>query len=334
MKRQAVDLQQVASWDNLHLALWKAIRGKRQRPDVIQFLQHYEARLSQLREQILNQQLPLDHYHCFQITDPKPRKITVVSLELRVLHHAIIHLIGKNLEKSQIENSFACLPGRGTHAAVRRVQQKLRGGQWLVKIDIEKYFERIDHLLLKEKLAQRFKGPHFLKLLSAIIDSYQEQPQKGLPIGSLISQYLANFYLEKSDRAIIKMPETKAYVRYMDDMIWFCPDKLTARQSLNQAVEHLEAEKLTVKPHRLIQPVSQGVHYCGYRILPDKILLSRRKKRAYKKHLERWQGRWKAGEIDGLGLQRGYAALHGITTLAAATGFRRTLLAQVAEIDV
>ena len=329
MKRQHVDLQQLASWDNLTLALWKAARGKRQRPDVVHFLANYEARLAELQDQILNHQLPLGRYHCFQIKDPKPRKITAVSFELRVVHHAIMNLIGENLEKSQIANSFACLPGRGAHAAVQRVQR----GQWCVKIDIEKYFERLDHALLKEKLARRFKGWHFLRLLNAIIEGYQEQPGKGLPIGSLTSQYFANFYLEGADRAIERMPETKGYVRYMDDMIWFCHDKPSARQSLAKAVELLEGERLTVKPQRWVQPVSLGVHYCGYRILPRRILLSRRKKRAYKKYLERWQGRWQAGEIDALGLQRGYDAVHGITTLAASRGFRRAVLARMAGVD-
>jgi hypothetical protein len=333
MKRQHVDLQQLASWDNLTLALWKAARGKRQRPDVIQFLSNYELHLTELRERILNQQLPLANYHCFQIKDPKPRKITAVSFDLRLVHHAIMNLIGQNFERTQIDNSFACLPERGAHAAVQRVQQGLRRGHWCVKIDIEKYFECIDHTLLKEKLARRFKGQQFMQLLDAIIDSYAEQPGKGLPIGSLTSQYFANFYLEGADRVIERMPETKGYVRYMDDMIWFCQDKSGAQQSLARTVQLLEGEKLQVKPQRWVQPVGLGVHYCGYRIMPHRIHLSRRKKRAYKQHLERWQDRWQAEEIDSLELQRGYDAVHGMTTLADSQGFRRSVLARLADLD-
>ncbi len=334
MKRLAVDLQQVVAWGNLTLALWKAIRGKRQRAEVMRFLANYEQRLATLRNRVLSCQLPMENYFCFHIRDPKPRKITAVGLELRVLHHAIINLIGKNLEQSQINNSFACLSGRGAHRAVKRVQQGFRRSQWAVKIDIEKYFECVDHDLLKEKLARRFKGRQFLQLLDAIIDSYQEKPGKGLPIGSLTSQYFANFFLETADRVIERMPETSGYVRYMDDMIWFCQNKSSARRSLNHAVELLEGEQLIVKLQRWLQPVRLGVQYCGYRISPHQILLSRRKKRAYQKHLQRWQGLWESEKIDALGLQRGYDAVHGMTALAAAQGFRRSVLAKTVEVDV
>ncbi len=333
MKRQYVDLDRLASWDNLNLALWKAAKGKRRRPDVIQFIAAHEANLSQLRKQILDLQLPLDQYRCFQIKDPKPRKITAVSFELRVVHHAIINLIGENLEKSQINNSYACLPRRGAHAAVQRVQRGLRRGQWCVKIDIEKYFEHIDHQRLKEKLACRFKGQGFIMLLDTIIDSYHELQGRGLPIGSLTSQYFANFYLERCDRFIEQMGETLGYVRYMDDMIWFCHDKHSARNSLEKTINMLEGEKLTVKSQRWVQPTYQGVNYCGYRILPYRILLSRRKKRSYEKHLQTWQAKWNESMISSLELQRAYDAVHATTWLAHSRGFRQTVLARTQGIE-
>jgi len=199
VKRQRVDIEALAEWDNLCHALWKAARGKRGRPDVQGFLADHERRLGRL---------PLDRYRCFRIRDPKPRDIVAVSFELRVLHHAIMNLIGENLERSQIYNSYACLPGRGVHAAVLQVQKKLRRAEWYVKIDIEKYFENIDHRRLLERLARRFKGERFLALLADIVASYETRPGKGLPIGSLTSQYFANFFLEPIDRFIEQLPES------------------------------------------------------------------------------------------------------------------------------
>lgn len=333
MKRLFVDMTELASLDNLNLAFWKAAKGKRQRPDVVHFLNNYEQNLVDLRLHILDDCLPLKRYRCFSIRDPKPRKIVAVSFELRVLHHAIINLIGDSLRRSQIHNSYACLPKRGVHAAVQQLQTKLRRHDWYVKIDIEKYFEHIDHRLLKKKLARRFKGKAFLSLLDAIIDSYADPPGRGLPIGSLTSQYFANFYLEHTDRFIERTPEVKGYIRYMDDMIWFTDSKQEARASLSQVMEYLEHEHLTVKPQRQIQPCYHGVLYCGFRVLPEQILLSRRKKRAYQNHLRRWHSKWRNGEIDALTLQRGYDAVHAITWPARSLGFRRSVLAKTAEVD-
>ena len=196
MKRKRVDLEDVADLCNLHHALWKAARGKRIRPDVRQYIAYAQKHLTRLRQQILSCSLEHDQYHVFTIRDPKPRKIVALSFPVRVLHHAVINQIGDSLERSQIHTSYACLPGRGVHAAVNRVQRGLRQAAVVVKIDIRHYFESISHRLLLDKLYCRFKGDDFLCLLQKIIAGYEDLPGKGLPIGSLTSQYFANFFLE------------------------------------------------------------------------------------------------------------------------------------------
>ncbi len=333
MKRLRVDMDALAAWDNLVLALYKAARGKRSRADVRSFLQRADENLHRLQGRILAAELPLQDYRRFRIRDPKPRNIVAVGFELRVVHHAIMNLIGESLEKSQIHNSFACLPGRGVHAAVRRVQRGLRRAPWYVKIDIEKYFEHIDHALLLEKLRRRFKGAEFIDLLTHIVASYEDGPGRGLPIGSLTSQYFANFFLEGCDRMIERLPQTRGYVRYMDDMIWFCDSKRDCRQSLARAEAYLNAQRLEIKPNWQIQPTAGGVAWCGYRITPRQILLSRRKKRLWLKGLLSWERRWTEGEIDALALQRGYDAVHAATQPAQARGFRRAVLERIGGVE-
>ena len=333
MKRLRVEISQLADWDNLLLALYKAARGKRRRRDVRLFLADCDANLNQLQHQIRSGTLPLHAYRCFRIRDPKPRTIVAVSFAMRIVHHAIINLIGESLERSQIHNSFACLQGRGVHAAVYRVQRGLRRSPWLVRIDIEKYFANIDHRLLRNRLERRFKGQRFLDLLAAIIESYYDEPGKGLPIGALTSQYFANFFLENCDRMIERLPMTRQYVRYMDDMIWFCESKQACRESLGLVEHYLREESLRVKPGFQLQPSRLGVRYCGYRVTPHRLLLTRRKKRLWRRHFVDWQRRWQRQEISSLELQRGYDAVHATTWPAMATGFRRSVMEQVGEVD-
>lgn len=334
MKRQKVELSELLRWNNLQLALWKAAKGKRQRSDVALFFQDVDKNLLRVQKQIFTGELDLLNYRRFWIRDPKPRKIVAVSFELRVLHHAIMNIIGESFEKSQVETSFACLPNRGTHRAVKHVQRGLRRFRWYVKIDVEHYFENVDHQILKNKLRRRFKGKQFLALLDTIIDSYWEHPGKGLPIGSLTSQYFANFYLEQCDRFILELPDVGGYVRYMDDMIWFAQTRKHMHNSLRKVEKYIGNEKLKLKPQKQIQPVWHGVQYCGYRILPYSILLSRRKKRLYLRHLRHWQSAWRAGDISAQKLQQCYDSIHGSTSIARARGYRRIVLAKLDLPDV
>lgn len=333
MKRLSVELSELVAWDNLLAALWKAAKGKRHRPDVRCFLENHEQALIRLQACLLKVQLPDEAYRRFRIRDPKPREIVAVGFSSRVMHHAIMNLIGRSLEKSQIHHSYACLPGRGVHAAVRQVQRGMRRGKWFVQIDIEHYFANIDHGLLRAKLARRFKGPAFLQLLDNIIDSYQTQPGKGLPIGSLTSQYFANFFLEACDRFIQQLAGSKGYLRYMDDMVWFCDNRADALSTLQAVEAFLQREKLKIKPNRQIQPTGNGIGFCGFGVHRHRIALSQRKKQAYVRHLARWQADWQAGEINSLQLQRGYDAVHAVTHPADALGFRRSVLERVTKVE-
>ena len=90
-----------------------------------------------------------------------------------------------------------------------------------MKFDIRKYFDSIDHTILKALLSRRFKDRVLLQLFERIIDSYQVAPGKGVPIGSLTSQHFANFYLAGCDRLIKEDRLMPGFVRYMDDIaVW------------------------------------------------------------------------------------------------------------------
>ena len=334
MKRVHIDMDVLAGWENLNLALYKAARHKSFRTDVAIFMADADSRLRCLQQQLMDGTLSLGRFRTFRIRDPKPRKIVAVPFELRVVHHAIMNLAGPCLEKSQIFNSYACLPGKGVHKAARRVQQGLRRRNWYIKIDIEHYFENLSHDLLKNKLVMRFKGTRFLDLLHGIIDAYAEKPGKGIPIGSLTSQYFANFFLEKFDRFLEQLPESAYYCRYMDDMIWFTKDKSDAWSSLEKAVAVLAKEDLNIKPAYQIQPCRPGVSYCGYRILPFLLLLSRRKKRGYRNGLKTWQKKWETGQISALKLQQGHDALLGTMTGTRSRGFRQSVLNGIEFMEV
>jgi retron-type reverse transcriptase len=149
MKPVRVNIRDTADYDNLVDAAVKASRGKRLRPDVRCFFEHFEKNINNLRRDILEGNAPYGYYKCFTIYDPKKRTIHAACFEDRVLHHALINDVGSILERAMVPSTFACRPGKGPLAASRWVQYCIRRFPWYVKVDIRRYFDSIDHTLLR-----------------------------------------------------------------------------------------------------------------------------------------------------------------------------------------
>jgi RNA-directed DNA polymerase len=327
MKRTRIQLYDIAAYDNLLLATWKAARGKRARPDVAHFTAHLDSRLRQLAEDILQDKVPYGRYRQFYIHDPKLRLIHAACFADRVLHHAIMNHAEPVFERTLVPTTYACRPDKGVHKAVAQVQKNLQRFPWFVKVDIDGYFPSIDHARLFELLERRFKGRDFLALLWRIMDSYHARQGKGLPIGSLTSQHFANYYLDGADRFLLEHPRVCAQVRYMDDIIWWCVNKASAKEVLGELQAYLNAERLLqLKPDRRINRSQGGVTYCGYRVLPGTIRLPPRKQRRYRQLREQWEAAWQAGDINSRKLQEAYAAVYAITLHADSTAWRRRSL--------
>lgn len=246
-----------------------------------------------------------------------------------------MHQAGPVLERALTATTFACRQGMGHHAAVQQVQSHLRRFPWYVKIDIRHYFDDIDHSCLYALLQRRFKGQDFLALLWRIIACYTVTPGKGLPIGALTSQYFANEYLAGLDRYLLETLAVQAHVRYMDDIIWWCDSRTTARATLRQACAYVTTQRLlTVKPDMQTNRSDHGVSFCGYRITPGQLRLSRRRQRRYQQFRRHWEQAYSAGLIDALTLQHAYDAVHAITLPADSLSWRRHHLKRYPALDV
>lgn len=329
MRRTRIELADIAAFANLAEAAARAARGKRERPDVRAFFDRLEESLAALGEAILSGRAPRGEYRRFRIRDPKPRTIHAACFEDRVLHHAIMIPAGPVLDRTLCATSYACRPGKGGLAAARAAQAALQRYPWYVKVDVLGYFDHIDHFCLLGLLERRFKGEGFLALLWRIIDGYTAAPGKGLPIGSLTSQYFANYYLDGLDRLLLEQLGARAELRYMDDVIWWCDSRAHARATLAAVAEWLERERLlALKANPQINRSVHGVGCCGYRVLPGTLRLSRRRRRSYQTRRADWEDAWRAGRIDDAGLQRAYDAVRAITVHADARAWRQQELAR------
>jgi len=324
VKRIRIELEQVAAYPNLVAAFQQVARGKGGRREVEAFRRNIDVRLARLGQAIMDGSMPLGHYRRFIIHDPKRRTIHAACFDDRLFHHALMNLAGPVLDRALTDATFACRIGMGQHAAVRRVQHYLRRFPWYIQVDIDAYFPSIEHTRLLDLLERRFKGAAFLATLRRVVEGFEVSPGRGLPIGTLTSQHFANYYLDGLDRFIQETLPSRGLVRYMDDSVWWCDDHATARWTLAAVNEYLVRERgLNIKPNARIQRSAQGIAFCGYRVTPGCIRLSRRKQRRYRGRRAAWEQAWSTGHIGALELQRGYAAVHGITAQADSRAWRQ-----------
>jgi hypothetical protein len=285
MKRENNLIEKIAEPDNLHLAFWKARKAKEGMFDVAQYRKELGKNLIRLRESLLSGNVDVGNYHYFTIFDPKERLICAASFKERVLHHAIMNICHDNFEKYQIHGSYASRVGKGTYAAIEQAKIYQRKYKWFLKLDVRKYFDSIDHKILKSMLMRRFKDKLMLLLFNNIIDSYFTFEGKGLPIGNLTSQYFANHYLALADHHIKENLNASAYVRYMDDMVIWSNDK---NKLLNIGIEFQSFIKsslsLTLKPFCL-NSTDKGLPFLGYFILPDRVMLNKNSRKRFKNKL-------------------------------------------------
>ena len=282
MRRSGLDLEAIAEWKNMIAAYEAASRGKKDRVSVDAFTRNLDAELQGLREEILSGAIALREMSSFWIRDPKLRLIHAPCFRDRVLHHALMRLAGPVLERTLVFDTYACRVGKGTLAAVQRCQHHARRYPIFAKIDIKSFFPNIDHGVLNALLARRFKSHALLELFSQVIAGHQSETGKGLPIGSLTSQHFANFYLSGLDRFLLETRAARGMVRYMDDVIWWSESIDEARETL-RAVEQFLSDglRLAIKRPCEIGYSAAGVMFCGFKVLPGALRLSRRRRRRY-----------------------------------------------------
>jgi retron-type reverse transcriptase len=226
-------------------------------------------------------------YYTFFIKDPKRREIMAAPFRDRIVHQWLVSefLIPFYVPRF-IEDSYACIQGRGVHRAIGRAQfftRKMRRAHpdfYILKMDISKFFNSIDRDILYGMIARKVRDPALRDLIRLIIDS-ETFSSVGIPIGNLTSQYFANIYLDRLDQYVKHTLKVKYYVRYMDDFIIWVEDKGRAAavyEELRGFVEDSLNLRLNSKSRYF--PGRLALDFCGRKIYHDHSAVRRRSKRA------------------------------------------------------
>ena len=240
--------------------------------------------ISELHKDLLGNKYYHGPYEAFKINDPKPRKIHKSQVRDRLLHHAVYRQLYPFFDRIFISDSFSCRIDKATHKAMRRfktfyLKESLNGTRtcWILKCDIRKFFDNIDHEILLGILRKYISDQRIINLLKNIICSFSSAPGRGLPLGNLTSQLFVNIYMNEFDQFVKHKLKVKYYIRYADDFVVLSQDKSWLEELLPKIGDFLEEElKLTLHPDKIfIKTLNSGVdflgwvHFPGHRVLRD-----------------------------------------------------------------
>lgn len=297
MKRTGQLISRILATENLERAYWRAARGKRPSAAARRFAEGLEDNLERMRTGVREGAFPIGRFNRFTIHDPKERQVHAPVFAERVLHHAIMRHCEAPLDRMLIDDSYACRRRKGRLAALERAAGFSRRYPWALKMDVRRYFDSIDHAVLRGQLERRFKDRELLRLFRRIVESYETSPGKGLPIGSLMSQHWANFHLAALDRHVKERLKRRAYVRYMDDFVCWGNTKAELTETGREIEEFIATElKLRLRDSSRILSLRTGVDFLGFRLYSGHTGLSRATRRRTRAKYRRYQQRLERGE--------------------------------------
>lgn len=340
----------ICEYEELYKSHLEARKGKRYRDDVLVFTDKLEENLIEIQNELIWQTYKVGKYRQFYVKEPKLRLVMALQYRDRIVQWAIYRKLYPYYDKQFIEDSYACRRDKGSHKAADRLQYWLRQvsrkpGKWYyLKLDISKYFYRVDHLVLLDILSRRIKDLRLMRLLEEIINSEDTRfglpaglsPEEctedmwlsdvGMPIGNLTSQLFANLYLNELDQLCKHELKLHYYIRYMDDVIILLDDKRELAR-LKEIIEeflngvlHLDLNKKTA-----IRPCSLGVDFVGYHIWATHRKLKKQTARRMIRNVKRMCEEVTAGNMSKEEFERTAASYNGVLQHCNSYGLRRKL---------
>ena len=275
---------QFISKENFELATKKAVKSKKSKRETIRFLAKQDELIEQLRHDLMRNKFTTSKYNIFLVFEPKKREIFELPLYPdHIVHHALINVLGPIWERRFIRDSYACIPGRGVHSAIKKTMQMIKKNKYVLQCDIRKFYPSINHEIMMNIIAKKIHDRKILQLLQKIVFSIDGG--KNLPIGNLTSQWMGNVYLNVLDHFVKEQLRCMDYIRYCDDFCLFADDKKLLHQYRRKLKSFVEDVLRLTFSKATVFPVADGVAFIGYRHFKNFVLLRKRGAKKLKKRV-------------------------------------------------
>lgn len=208
---------------------------------------------------------------------PKPnggmRKLGIPTVLDRFVQQAIMQVLQKYWDKTFSEHSYGFRPGRSAHQAISCSQQYAEQGyRWVVDIDLEKFFDRVNHDKLMGKLAKRIPDKRLLKIIRAFLNAgvmangLVSATTEGTPQGGPLSPLLSNIVLDELDRELERRGHR--FVRYADDCNIYVRSERAGHRVM-ESISKFITRKLKLKVNQSKSKVDRSgrCKFLGFRIV-------------------------------------------------------------------
>jgi RNA-directed DNA polymerase len=196
---------------------------------------------------------------------PKPdggiRQLGIPTVLDRFIQQAVMQVLQRRWDRTFSEHSYGFRPGRSAHQAVAKAQQYIADGYgWVVDLDLEKFFDRVNHDKLMAQLARRISDKRLLKLIRAflragVMEGGLVSPvDEGTPQGGPLSPLLSNIVLDELDRELKRRDHR--FVRYADDCNIYVRSQ-RAGERVMKSVSEFITKKLKLKVNEQKSAVSR-----------------------------------------------------------------------------
>lgn len=303
---------QITSFENLLHAEKDSRAGKRYEAEQIAFWGNLENNLHTLSEQLILHNYPPDVYHHFYVYEPKLRKVIFSDYTTKVIQRAAYNVLNPIVCKGFISDTYSCIKGRGQLKAMQRMANwvdytEKSGEKWYyLKMDVEKFFYRMDHEVLMKIIRKKIGDKEAVKFLEHYIchasrafglplgikspldvSDNEMLWNVGIAIGGGLSHMYGNMYLDPIDQMAKREEKIPYYIRYMDDIIILSTNKEKLHKYKARFSDFLQSElKLRFNSKTAIRPITHGLEFVGYTIRPSNVRLRKSTSLRMKRHLK------------------------------------------------
>ena len=245
---------------------------------------------------------------------PKPdggvRQLGIPTVLDRLIQQAIAQVLTPLFEAMFSPHSYGFRPGRSAHQAVQQAQEYIAEGyDWVVDIDLEKFFDRVNHDMLMARVARGVKDKRMLKLIRAYLESgvmvngVVMETEEGTPQGGPLSPLLSNIMLNDLDKELEKRGHK--FVRYADDCNIYVKTPRAGERVLESVKQYLEKKlKLKVNPKKSKVEKATKAKFLGFSFWKRKrevyVRIANRTKERYMEKMRNLTRRTRSGKLENI----------------------------------
>lgn len=247
-------------------------------------------RIKQLKEDLLNRAWKPQPYLQITIAKTKtPNEKRILGMAVvrdKIVQQAIRKIIEPRFERLFLDNSYAYRPGRGALKTIKYIVKQCGNNEYLfaLRLDIDNFFDRIDHTILQQRLTAIGVENELIRLIMLSVKMGRVQssgiwtePIKGIPQGAILSPLLANLYLHSFDQFIVS--KGLPYARYGDDSFILCRTQEQADEIKDKAQKYLNSKLKLSLNTPASSAISEGFDFLGVTIKEQKVFISEQKKK-------------------------------------------------------